>query len=135
MAQLRKPFVIAIGVFSLLSVIIMILMAGIMYALETPLTTCMLIASLSAVPLLVAVACFMPKRRTIALRILGFLICLSFCFNLFLTLFGEVEENRPRGGRIGMQITIIIGSGIMALKGRWPEKEEPSVDTDGGKPT
>jgi hypothetical protein len=56
MAGPRGSIVIAAGVICLLSAPLLILVAMLMHALETPLTTCLMIGLSSASPMLVVVA-------------------------------------------------------------------------------
>lgn len=130
MKQPSKAVVIITGVLALLTVIIIVLMAGLMYALDTPLTTSILIGSSSIVPLLVVIACFLPRQRTLALRILGSMVCLVCIGTLYQTVFGDAPDNGPKGRRIGTLATIIVASGLMAWRGRWPgaDKEQSKAD-------
>lgn len=133
MSQPSKTLVVLAGSASLFVAFVMLAMSGLMYALETPLETCLIFGLLSIIPLLVTVACFAPRYRSIALRILGACAFVACCGTLIQNVISRINGEPTHGGRLGPLIVATIGTGIMAWKGKWPgadrEREEPPPST------
>ena len=123
MSKPSKSIVILAGVSSIFFSIVMIAMTLIMYALETPVETCLLFGLLTMVPLLVATACFAPKYRWFTLRILGALGFLACSGTLIQNVLARLNGEETSGGRLGLLIVALVGTAVMAWKGKWPESD------------
>ncbi len=79
---------------------------------------CLKTASTSLIPATIAVACLLPSKRTIALRVLGGVVCAACIGTLvFFLVSPPAEDVRVRFGTL---IVIAIAGGVMAVKGKWP---------------
>ncbi len=123
MSKPRKGLVVLAGVSSILFAVIMLAMAGLMFALESPVGLCILFGSFSILPILIAVACFAPRMRSVALRILGGIACLVCCLVLIQSIVARVNGEPTEVRRLGFVGVAMVGSGIMAWKGKWPGAE------------
>jgi hypothetical protein len=125
----RKFLLIFAGVLSLACAAIMIGFSALMYALETPLGLCLGIGSTSLFPLLIAVACLMPRRRTLAIRCIGAVVCVTFVGILIASFVAPNQGPSQRAPRRGALLTIALAAGAMALKGKWPGSENTDAPT------
>jgi hypothetical protein len=81
-------------------------------------------------PALISVACLVPNHRTLALRIVGGVMCVGTLALLVGQLIApDVEIGRT--GR-GVLVAICAASGLMTFRGRWPSAE-PIDSQSGGK--
>lgn len=103
---------------------IMLAFSILMFFLETSLQTCIAFGCISLFPALIAVACLMPRWRTIALRMIGAVVCLACVGTLIMSFVNPSDTGQPRPRR-GMIVVIALATGAMALKGRWPGSEPP----------
>lgn len=90
-----------------------------MLLLQTPPLTCIVIGSTSLFPAMVAVACLLPSKRTIALRLIGAVVCIA-CVSTLVMSFVTPPGNGQGRPRRGMLAVIAIAGGAMAVKGKWP---------------
>lgn len=75
-------------------------------------------ALISIFPLLIAVACLSPKRRTTALRLVGGITALA-TGGLLIASFVSPDVELDRKGR-GICVVTMLAAAAIAVKGRWP---------------
>lgn len=114
----RRRLTSIAGWICVLVAVFLVSFAGVMLTIGTRPIDCLKTASTSLFPALVAVACLWPSKRTIALRLIGGVICLA-CIGTFVFLFVN-PPNDDVPIRRGTLLLIAVAGGAMAIKGKWP---------------
>jgi hypothetical protein len=80
-------------------------------------------------PAIISVACLVPQHRTLALRIVGGVMCfgtLALFVGQMMALDVDVEIGRRGRGAL---VAICAASGLMTFRGRWPSAESTGSRT------
>ncbi len=118
----RRVLPLIAGWLCLVFAVVLLAFSAFMLLLQTPPLTCLVIGSTSMFPAMVAVACLLPSKRTIALRFIGAVVCIA-CIGTFIMSIVAPSKNEPRRTQRGMLIVAAIAGGAMAIKGKWPGGE------------
>lgn len=105
-----------------------------MYLIEMPVANCLLFGSFAFFPILIAVACFVPSKRSIALRIIGGIVSLGAAAGLIMSFVVTPPNNNGSRGRGKLAVVAIAGA-AMAIKGKWPGADEAPIEKKTHTPT
>lgn len=111
------PFLV--GWLCLIFAVVLFVFSALMLLLQTPPLTCLVIGSTALFPALIAVACLLPSKRTIALRVIGGIV-FAACVGTFITTFVNPVNDGQGRSRRGLLVVAAIAGGAMAIKGKWP---------------
>lgn len=107
-----------VGVLCLLTAFVLLAFSGLMFALETPLPVCLGIGMGSLFPLALAVACFLPRYRNLAIRFVGGIICVAGLGSIIAS-FAD-NDFRATFKQRAVMLTIAVAGAVMAARGKWP---------------
>jgi peptidoglycan/LPS O-acetylase OafA/YrhL len=110
------------GWLCLVVAVILLAFSVFMFLVQTPPQICIAIGCTSLFPALVAVACLLPKMRTMALRCIGAVVCLG-CLGAFVVSFVSPPRDGEGRPRRGILLVVAIAGGAMAIKGKWPGRD------------
>jgi hypothetical protein len=110
------------GWLCLVFAVVLLAFSALMLFLQTPPLTCIVIGSTSLFPAMMAVACLLPSKRTIALRLIGAVVCFA-CVGTLIMSFVTPPGNGQGRPRREILVVIAIAGGAMAIKGKWPGSE------------
>ena len=115
----RSTLPLIAGWLCLVFAVVLFAFSALMLFLQTPPLLCIVIGSTSLFPAMIAVACLLPSKRTIALRLIGAVVCIA-CVGTLIMSFVTPPGNEQGRPRRGMLVVIAIAGGAMAIKGKWP---------------
>ncbi len=110
------------GWLCLVFAVVLFAFSALMLLLQTPPLTCIVIGSTSLFPAMIAIACLLPSKRTIALRLIGAVVCVA-CVGTLIMSFVTPPGNGQGRPRRGILVVMAIAGGAMAIKGKWPGSE------------
>ena len=103
--------------------VILLAFAVFLLVVQAPLRDCIILGGTAIFPAIVAVACLMPSQRTLALRVIGGVVCIA-CLATLITTFVAPGKDDPEWGRRGRFLAAAIAGAAMAIKGKWPGANE-----------
>lgn len=115
----RSVLPLIAGWLCLIFAVVLLAFSAFMILLQTPPLTCLVIGGTSMFPAIVAVACLLPSKRTIALRFIGAVVCVA-CIGTFIMSVVNPTGNEQGRSRRGLLLVAAIAGGAMAIKGKWP---------------
>lgn len=128
MSSTRSGLTLMVGWLCLLFAIMLIVFGVFMFLLQTPPATAIAFGCLSLFPGLIAVACLIPSKRTVALRMIGGIVFLA-SFGTLIATFVKLGDGNIPYSRRGLLLVVALAGGTMAIKGRWPGSEEQPSPT------
>jgi hypothetical protein len=117
--------VMLIGWIAVVFTLLTLLFSGLMLALEVPPLTCLLMALSSALPGIIAVACLIPSKRFIAVRIIGIAMFLAGIVAFVQPFIVPAEGNGPFH-RLGIKLLLVGLGASMAITGKWSDAKDES---------
>ena len=119
----RKTLTLFAGVVSATLVVLLLALAAFLAVSGAGMREPTLFVVISVFPLLIAVACLCPSRRTVALRLVGGITSLVIAGILIAAFVSpEIELNRRQRA---IYVAVIVGAAAIAVKGRWPSATKP----------
>ncbi len=100
MSKPRSVLTIVAGWLCVVFAIIMILFCVLMFLLEVPMGICLGIGATSLFPILIAVACLVPSKRTMALSVIGGVLCAGCVGGLIMSFVNPPPEQVARSPRV-----------------------------------
>lgn len=129
MHQTRRNLIIVAGWCTAAVAAALISLALVLLFLGGGLRQTTMLAVIAVFPTLVSVACLIPNRRTLALRVIGGVTCLVTLAILVTQLVAPDAEIGSKGR--GVLVAICAASGLMATSGRWPSAELIDAESAG----
>lgn len=115
---MRSNLTLVAGVLSAIIAAALLLLAAFLAIIGADARQPVVFAVISVFPLLIAIACLSPKRRTSALRIVGCITAVA-TGGILIYSFVNPDIEIGRRGR-GLYVATCIGAAMIAVKGRWP---------------
>lgn len=113
--------------------VILLCFAVFLLAVQAPMRDCIILGGTAIFPAIVAVACLIPSKRTLALRVIGGVVCIACLATLIMT-FAAPGKNDPEWSRRGLFLTAALAGAAMAVKGKWPGADETDNSTNDSMP-
>jgi hypothetical protein len=125
-AELNTPrsiLPLVVGWLCLVLAVVLFAFSALLLFLQTPPRTCIVTGSTALFPAMIAVACLLPSKRTIALRLIGAVVFIA-CVGTLTMSFVTPPGNEQGRSRRGVLVAIAIAGGAMAIQGKWPGSDD-----------
>ena len=99
--------------------VILLAFAGFLLVVQAPMRDVIILGGTAIFPAIIAVACLVPSKRTLALRVIGGVVCIACLATLIMTFLAPGKDG-PEWGRRGLFVTAAMAGAAMAIKGKWP---------------